>query len=575
MTKNGLQHLKSATTLSDLAKILNIKPSALSFILYFMEKKGIQKYVNFKLKKKASGTRIIHVPNARLKTVQNRLSDLLYICLDEINKDKNITHPIAFAYLKNKTIIDNATVHKNKKYVFNIDLKDFFDSINFGRVYGYFIKNNNFKLDSKVATIIAQIACYQNKLPQGSPCSPIISHLIASILDQRLLKLAKKAGCSYTRYCDDITFSTNKKEFPELIARFDKTDWKPSNILIDIIKRSGFEINDDKVRMNLYYSQQSVTGLVVNKKVNTPRKYRDTVRAMVHQLYSEGDFTFNENFKKDKRTQKNKLNCLEGMLTYIRHIDEKTKLKDKAPQKNMPLSKNQQVFKNFVLYRYFFNNDQIAIFGEGKTDKFHLQHYLKYRKDSVLTTPLPENFEKWQDLAIYQFDRKIFDCISKDGGTGDINNFISNYKKDCHKFYVSEQQKPIIILVDNDKGSKGIFSSIKTIQPNNDNVDGSKDFYYIAYNLYVVVLPEIKKNDTAIEDYYPKSVLNLTYQNKIFSKQNQYNKETHYGKNIFATKVIPNNKDRVDWSNFDKIFMRIQLVIEDFEIRKQHESQDK
>lgn len=93
--------------------------------------------------------------------------------------------------MKGKSIFTNAYKHKNKNLVLNIDLANFFDSINFGRVRGYFIHNREFALSDKVSSIIAQIVCYDNKLPQGSPCSPVISNLIAQILDVKLSALAK------------------------------------------------------------------------------------------------------------------------------------------------------------------------------------------------------------------------------------------------------------------------------------------------------------------------------------------------------------------------------------------------
>src|SRR5690606_34283132 len=104
----------------------------------------------------------------------------------------------------------NAAVHKGKRTILNLDLDDFFGQFNFGRVRGYFIANKHFELDPHIATVIAQIACYENSLPQGSPCSPVIANLITASLDMRLLRLANSCGCSYSRYADDITFSTRK-----------------------------------------------------------------------------------------------------------------------------------------------------------------------------------------------------------------------------------------------------------------------------------------------------------------------------------------------------------------------------
>jgi RNA-directed DNA polymerase len=149
-------------------------------------------------------------------------------------------------------------------------------------------------LSADVATAIAQIACVDGALPQGSPCSPVISNLIGSILDVRLVALAAKAGCTYTRYADDITFSTNKKEFPPEIAvpvpTVSPHAWVPSDHLRGIIERAGFSVNDSKTRLMYRHSRQDVTGLVVNKKVNIRSEYRGVVRAMVHRLIREGNF---------------------------------------------------------------------------------------------------------------------------------------------------------------------------------------------------------------------------------------------------------------------------------------------
>ncbi|HGW7490657.1 TPA: reverse transcriptase domain-containing protein, partial [Escherichia coli] len=113
---------------------------------------------------------------------------------------------------------------------------------NFGRVRGYFIANQNFKLHPNVATIIAQIACLDGSLPQGSPCSPVITNLICRILDFRLSKLAVTYGCSYSRYADDITFSTNKKNIPDALVSNEKEN-EPGKILVEEIHRAGFTLN--------------------------------------------------------------------------------------------------------------------------------------------------------------------------------------------------------------------------------------------------------------------------------------------------------------------------------------------
>ncbi len=581
-TPKQLQLLKSLSNRKDVAEILKVTPTTLTYHLYVCgtseDTKNVDKYTEFKIPKKTGGTRIISVPNKGLKIIQSRLSKILYDVSDEINKEKNHNGRLSHGYKKHSSIFSNAIIHEKKRYVFNIDLKDFFNAINFGRVRGFFIKDRNFELNEDVATTIAQVACHKNSLPQGSPCSPIISNLIGHILDINLSKLASRNGCSYSRYCDDITFSTNKKVFPHEIAfSHDGEIYEPSKKLSKIILRSGFEINLKKVRMSHFYSQQNVTGLTVNKKVNTPRVYRDTVRALVHSLCSKGSFEFKGSFKKDKINESKKMDSLQGMLNYISRIEYDykkskgtTQYKNKYPNQ-YELTKNESVLKDYILYRYFFNPDEVTIFGEGKTDKTHFKHYLNFRESHPLHTPA--NLYRWKLFRLHNFESNLFDVISRSGGTSDISKLMNDYGYLCKKFHKKVDRKPIILLLDNDEGARakkgGIFSKIQTIKNLKTKPDGSEPFYHLHHNMYVVFLPRLNSQDTDIESFYPEDIKKIIVRGKSFNKSNRSSVESnHYGKKIFATEVVKNNADLVDWSVFDSIFDRIQLAVEDFEAKQ-------
>ena len=173
---SSIEKLKKATSLGEFAALVGYKPKSLSYILY-----GIQdqdKYMEFQIPKRNGGQRIIKAPEERLKRLQRRLADILDKCFEESDVLSKHKKSLSHGFRHNHSIVTNALNHRNKRYVFNIDLEDFFPSINFGRVYGFFIKNTHFELDKKIATIIAQIACHNNELPQGGPCSPIISNFI-------------------------------------------------------------------------------------------------------------------------------------------------------------------------------------------------------------------------------------------------------------------------------------------------------------------------------------------------------------------------------------------------------------
>lgn len=233
-----LQKLKAATSRKELAVILGYKPKTLTAIVY--QTPLASKYTSFDIDKKSGGKRTIKAPEPKLKRLQTHLSHVLYQCLAEIERQRG-AKPISFGFREDRSIIENAARHKRKRWVLNLDLEDFFPSFNFGRVRGFFLKDNAFGLHPEVATTIAQIACDGTALPQGSPCSPVISELIAQILDMRLVRLAKKYGVTYTRYADDITFSTSQKDFPTGLATVDPNHPAIWHLRVRLRKRQAAE----------------------------------------------------------------------------------------------------------------------------------------------------------------------------------------------------------------------------------------------------------------------------------------------------------------------------------------------
>ena len=286
-----LQRLRDAKTLDDLARLLGFTPSGLSYVLYKVPSSA--KYKSFEIPKRTGGKRQIKAPQPMLALLQRRLANLLYDCLDELKKATPARRSLAHGFERKRNIITNASLHKRRRYVLNLDLEDFFPSINFGRVRGFFLKDRHFALQTKVATIIAQIACDDNELPQGSPCSPVISNLVGHLLDGRLARLAKTHKCTYSRYVDDITFSTSRKDFPPELAvpgPGSKFEWQLGAELRDKIEHSGFKLNEKKTRMQFRGSRQVTTGLTVNEKVNIREEYWRAARHMCQALFTTGTY---------------------------------------------------------------------------------------------------------------------------------------------------------------------------------------------------------------------------------------------------------------------------------------------
>ena len=560
-----LTNLKSAKSLHDVAFLLRYKPKSLSYVIYKMP----VKYKTFTVPKKSGGVRNISAPCPELKLLQRRLSDGLQSCWDEINNQKKITKPISHGFRRDASIVTNASVHRGRRFVFNVDIKDFFDSINFGRVYGFFVKNKDFALTESAAKILAAIACHDGKLPQGSPCSPVISNLIGQILDVRLAQLAHRHGCSYSRYADDLTFSTNERIFPSAVA-LSNTDhsWVAGAALSKIIEKGGFQLNPKKTRMQYHDSRQEVTGLIVNRRINTRPEYRRLTRAMTHQLVTKGKFQITKMSTDASGALvptkiDGSISHLQGMFGFIDWIDL-------CHRKNKEALKVQQssigkVYKRFLMHRDFWANSLPIILCEGKTDSVYLRGAIRRlgtAHPNLVSTNAAGKAEYKVRFFNYSYtSQRILDLS---GGAPVVRLFITEYIKSVKKTLAPANPKPLILLLDNDSGGQVFYSLIKEYNGKTTTVTGMDDFYHLAANVYVVFTPIDKPGDnSSIEDFFEPGLLKNTVDGKTFNRDDTtLNISKEYGKAVFAAKIVRPNIAKINFDKFDPILARIERAIE-------------
>ncbi|QND49778.1 RNA-directed DNA polymerase [Rhizobium lusitanum] len=557
-----LEALKKAKSLSDLASILGEQPRVLSFILYKIPSN--LKYKSFEITKKSGGKRTIHAPVARLKRIQRSLADLLQDIQDEIKIQRKVNDNcvVSHGFKRKLSIITNARNHRNKTYVFNSDLKDFFPSINFGRVYGFFVRNQEFALDPKVATVIAQIACQGNSLPQGSPCSPIISDFIGHILDMRLSRMAARHRCTYTRYVDDLSFSTNKRSFPKAIAYQNEDnshEWLAGDALLKNVFKSGFKLNNAKTRVQYKSSRQEATGLIVNKKVAVPTEFYHTTRAMCHNLFKDG-FAF---IVKDGTPKPISDAVLRGRLSYIHHVrSTQNKLENGPPLKTTAPFKLYQQYLNYIS---FFGSSMPVIIGEGVTDTIYLKAALNQLAAKYPNLITVVDKKKEHKLQFFKYSNSSRELMGLSGGTGELKNLLGEYRKRISGFKFGGTQ-PVIILVDNDDGAKAFFSTLGSITKT--KVSGTDPFYYVYANLYAVPIPPTGNPVTAIEGLFEPALLNTIYDGK---KLDLTNKEPDgskfYSKHTFAKNVVRPNQDKIDFKGFEPLLTAIDHVMADYAAR--------
>ncbi len=253
-------------------------------------------YTSFDIPKKNGGSRSIDAPAEQLKALQNKL----LVLLQPLYKPRKHIH----GFVNGRSIVSNARQHVRRKYVFNVDIEDFFGSITFARVRGMLMaKPYNFRRET--ATVISHLCCLDGKLPQGAPTSPILSNMLCGKLDAELAVFAARLGFSYTRYADDITFSFDGNVERACGVLFEKPDAVPieyvknltvADPLYLIFHNNGFSVNQSKVRLESSRQKQVVTGLIVNKIVNVDRRYIRTTAAMIHSIEMTGELAAQEKF---------------------------------------------------------------------------------------------------------------------------------------------------------------------------------------------------------------------------------------------------------------------------------------
>ena len=289
------------------------------------------RYRQFKIKKKSGGYRQITAP--RKQTFMMMLS-----AVNELLRSLYSPSNYAMGFTEGRSVVNNASAHKGHNYVFNIDLKDFFPSIHQARVWKR-LQLAPFLFPVNIANLIAGLCAMKESykkddgtigylyiLPQGAPTSPVITNMICDKLDRRLAGLAKRFGLAYTRYADDITFSSMHNVYQNNSA-FRKE-------LERIIKDQGFTMNEAKTRLQKKGARQEVTGIVVSDKLNVTQKYVQDIRNI---LYIWDRYGYNVAYGKFfplykaekghvKKGNPDMINVIDGKLMYLKMVkgDEDT-----------------------------------------------------------------------------------------------------------------------------------------------------------------------------------------------------------------------------------------------------------
>jgi RNA-directed DNA polymerase len=315
---------------------LKRKFSVSSKVLNFYAFIKKDRYISFTISKKSGGERLISSPVFTLKLIQKAICQILTACYQP--------HPNAYGFIEQRSVVDNAKNHIGRSYIYNIDLDSFFPSTGFRKVKNTLAlppfnltdaaeeinsKNKAVIKESKgrgfIGFLIANLCCENGGLPQGAPTSPILTNIVCQGLDRRLTIYAKKNKAHYTRYADDISFSSWENVFDG--------DFKEH--LAEIIAKDHYRLNPEKERLQDRNVRQEVTGIVINRKPNVRREYIKDIRFWLNiwekHHYERAQFVFVRCYIEKNGRSRNHIyrqagklpelsNYLSGKLNYLRMV---------------------------------------------------------------------------------------------------------------------------------------------------------------------------------------------------------------------------------------------------------------
>ena len=257
-------------------------------------------------------------------------------------------------FIKGKSILSNAKPHLNKQYIFKIDIKNFFNSIDIDGVKKVFLKLGCTEASSEV---FSKLCTYKGVLKEGYNTSPMLANLHCFELDNELIKLSDKYLLNYTRYSDDITFSSNTHNFPTV------------DELKKIFNKYDFNLNKDKTLLLKNGQSQYVTGLSISNPLY-PRIPRRTKRKIRQDLYQLEKYFYDENIEIE-----HKLRNVYGKIVYVLGIEKD--LGKKFKKQFLEILNEHDYNLTDLFYKAPIKlNDQVFHYTDESDIKINNKHYI-------------------------------------------------------------------------------------------------------------------------------------------------------------------------------------------------------
>lgn len=237
-----------------------------------------QRYKTYRILKRTSGYRRIEHPARPLKFLQRWVVRELV--------DQLPVHECASAYHAGASIKANAEMHARQEFLLRIDFRAFFPSIRGDDIRQYCyekLRNECFRYVEEDIELIISIVCRFNRLTIGSPSSPLISNAIMYNFDSHWVERARNLGCFYSRYADDVYFSTS---IPNVLKDV-------LGELRDSLSRLPYPnlaIREAKVTFTSRKRRRVVTGVILTPEgsLSVGRERKRFIRSLVHRSIMGG-----------------------------------------------------------------------------------------------------------------------------------------------------------------------------------------------------------------------------------------------------------------------------------------------
>jgi RNA-directed DNA polymerase len=255
---------------------------------------------------------------------------------------------------------------------------------------------------------------------------------------------------------------------------------------------------------------------------------------------------------------------LQGKLAFIEQIEEQNR---QIHSHQHPIVSSghgrERLYRRFLFFNAFYNAKTPIIVCEGKTDNVYLVHAIRSLAALYpqLATKDADGTIKLTVRILKYFAKSTGKILGMHGGVDGLKNFINQYYDDMtRRFKAPGAKQPVIVLIDNDKGSKEIYKTAAKITKKTPS--GTEPFIYISNNLYIVPTPKLASGqDSQIEDCFDQATLDMSVEGKVFDPGKDIDTATHIGKAAFAHKVVKANADKIDFTGFKQLLDNVVLAI--------------